>query len=141
MDWNDLFSKDKKPTYDEINKFIDNDLWITFNSHLKKIYGIKPYLSYSSCSMQKGWNIKYKKSSKSMCTLYPMSGYFIALVVIGNKEKEKADVLMASCSSYIKKLYNETTTFNNTKWLMININDNEVLEDTLKLIELRMENK
>jgi hypothetical protein len=28
----------------------------------------------------RGWNIKYQKSGKSICTIYPQQGYFLALV-------------------------------------------------------------
>ena len=56
---------------------------------------VKPILSYSNCAMDKGiwkgWNVKYKKSGKALCTLYPKQGYFQALVVIG--AKESADLL------------------------------------------------
>jgi hypothetical protein len=45
---------------------------------------VKPKLSYSGCSMDggawKGWNVKYKKSGKVLCSLYPKQGYFLALV-------------------------------------------------------------
>lgn len=31
--------------------------------------------------------MKYRKSGRSLCTLYPMDGHFVALVVIGEHEK------------------------------------------------------
>ena len=37
-----------------------------------------------------------KKSSRSLTTLYPERGYFIALVVIGSKEEDLVEDLMAA---------------------------------------------
>jgi hypothetical protein len=38
--------------------------------------------------------VKYQNSGKSLCTLYPMEGYFIALVVIGAKEEEEVEMAL-----------------------------------------------
>lgn len=69
--------------------------------------------------MQVGWNIKYKKSGKSLCTLYPMKVYSIALVVVGSHELEKAKLPMPLCSDYVQTLFNSTKSGNGQKWLEI----------------------
>jgi hypothetical protein len=91
--------------------------------------------------MQKGWNIKYKKSSKSLCTLYPMNGYFIALVVIGEKEQAAAEQVILTCSDYVQKLFSETVFSAGGKWLMLEIRERAVFEDVMKLIHLRVKPK
>ena len=85
MKWNELYSEYEKPGMEEIVKFIgqSGELWEDLISYIEKTYKVKPQNSYSCCSAQPGWNVKYKKSGKSLCTLYPMDGFFIALVVIG----------------------------------------------------------
>jgi hypothetical protein len=91
--------------------------------------------------MQKGWNVKYRKSGKSICTLYPMNGYFIALVVIGNKELPDAELIMPSCSQYVQQLFNKTSSLPMGRWLMIEVREGCVLEDVLKLTQLRVKPK
>lgn len=86
MEWYEMYSKNNQPSLEEIEDFVNNPIWKKFNEQLQSLYQIQPKLSHSSCSMQLGWNVKYQKGGKSLCTLYPMSGFFIALVVIGNKE-------------------------------------------------------
>jgi len=83
MVWSDQYDSVHQPTDENIREFIDNNLWQELNSYLQETYNTVPKMTYSRCSMQRGWNIKYQKSGKSLCTLYPMQGYFIALVVIG----------------------------------------------------------
>ena len=94
MDWNLLYSEKEPPSWEQIAEYINDPLWTVFNQRIQSAYHCDPRLEYSRCSMQAGWNIKYKKSGRSLCTLYPMQGYFIALVVIGSRELTEAELLI-----------------------------------------------
>lgn len=96
-----------------------------------------PKMDYSKCSMQKGWNVKYKKGGRSIYTLYPMNGYFIVLIVIGAKEQFESEFAIESCSSYVRDIYNKTPFSCGGRWLMIEVKDMEVLEEVFKLIQIR----
>lgn len=139
--WDELFSKNNEPSMEDISKYIDNGLWEEFNKRIQDDFNVKPVTAYSGCSLQPGWNVKYKKSSKSLCTLYPMKGYFIALVVIGKAEEERTLAMIDECSEYTKDLYYRTEGGNNQKWLMIEIKNGEILEDALVLIRIRSSKK
>ena len=102
MDWNMLCSNVTSPTWEQVTKYIGSPLWPEFNEH------IKPCMEHSRCSMQAGWNITYKKSGNSLCTLYPMEGYFIALVVIGDHELTEAELLMPLCFDFVQTVFNRT---------------------------------
>ena len=81
MVWNALYSNEKSPSLEQVSEYINNPLWEEFNSRIQSAYQVKPCMEYSLCSMQAGWNIKYKKNGKSLCTLYPMEGYFSTIKV------------------------------------------------------------
>ena len=51
-------------------------------------YNCKEQIEFSSCSWEYGWNVKFKKSGKTLCTIYPRENYFTVLVVVGKKEKD-----------------------------------------------------
>lgn len=89
MEWSKLYSKCDAPALEDVGQFVNNELWDKLNFFLQNTYRVQPKLSYSQCSMQPGWNVKYQKSGRSLCTLYPMEGFFIALVVIGSKRPMK----------------------------------------------------
>ena len=83
----EVFNKENQPTKAEIKDFIGTEIFTYFadlDNHLREDYKIKPKLAYSSCAMDnniwRGWNIKYQKSGKSLCTIYPQQGYFMVLV-------------------------------------------------------------
>ena len=83
----EIFNKENQPTEDEIKDFVGTEVFAHFtdlDNHLREDYKINPKLAYSGCSMDnniwRGWNIKYQKSGKSYCTVYPQQGYFLVLI-------------------------------------------------------------
>ena len=137
MDWNLLYSYVTPPTWEQVTEYIGSPLWAEFNERIQSAYQIKPCMEYSRCSMQAGWNIKYKKGGKSLCTLYPMQGYFIALVVVGSHELTEAEFLMPQCSDYVQTVFKNTKTGNGQKWLMLDVRDRGIMDDVFRLINLR----
>lgn len=137
MDWNTLYSDKNSPSMEQIADFINNPLWAEFNSRIQSAYQIEPSVEHSRCSLQAGWNIKYKKGGKSLCTLYPMQGYFIALVVVGRRELTEAELLIPVCSDYVQTVFKNTEPGNGQKWLMLEVRDRKIMEDVFSLISLR----
>ena len=83
----EVFIKETQPTETEIKEFLGAEIYTLFtdlDNHLREQYKIKPKFAYSSCAMDKniwrGWNIKYQKIGKSLCTIYPQQGYFLVLI-------------------------------------------------------------
>lgn len=138
MDWSELYGADNQPTLEDIDGFIRNSLWREMNEFLQRAYNIAPQTVYSGCSWQPGWNVKYKKGGKSLCTLYPMDGYFIALIVIGAREEAEAELLIPLCSEYTQRLYKETVSSAGGRWLMLSVTDEKILEDAKNLINIRV---
>ena len=139
MNYSETFLQDKIPTFPEISRFIGNFVWDDFNQTLQERYAAKPLTQYSTCSMQRGWNIKYKKSGKALCTLYPMEGFFIALVVLGDKHQVAAEAVLPLCQTKIQELYKKTPSSLGGKWLMIEVINQTDAEDVQRLISVRAE--
>ncbi len=138
MNWFECYPKTKQPTIGEIEEFIDSPLWKELCDWVEHAYGIGPKVEHSTCSAAPGWNVKYKKSGRALCTLYPDEGAFTALVTIGAKEATRAELLLPACSEYLRTLYAKTGVFNGARWLMIRVTDSEILEDVKNLICLRV---
>lgn len=67
-----------------------------------------------------------------------MDGFFIALVVIGNKEMGETEMMMPLCTKHVQELYTDSPFSLGGKWLMIRVTDNEILEDVKSLIKIRV---
>lgn len=113
------------PTEYEMTEYINNELWEDFCQYMKNTYNLIPKFEFSKCSLEYGWNVKFKKGSKSLCTVYPRENYFTILVVIGKNEKKAFKEIFLSFSSDIQQIYRETPEGNNQKWLMIDLEDND----------------
>ena len=138
MNWFERYPKAIQPTLQEISDFIASPLWNGLCTWAEESYQIEPKVEHSTCSGAPGWNVKYRKSSRALCTLYPDDGQFTAMVTIGAKEAPEAELLLPTCSDYIRELFARTQTFNGARWLMIRVTDAAVLEDVKKLIRLRV---
>ena len=55
--------------------------------------------------------MKFKKAGKSLCVVYPKNGYFTALVVVGNREKEHVENQLPLLSKEIQELYLSLSIF------------------------------
>ena len=135
--WSERYGPDARPTEEQISAYIGSGLWEDINAYLQRAYDVKPIHAYSKCSAQPGWNVKYQKAGRSLCVLYPMAGYFIALVTIGERERPEAELLLAHCTASVRALYESTAPCNGSRWLMIHITEPAVLEDAKRLIALR----
>ena len=65
-----------------------------------------------------------------MCTIYPMKGSFLALVVVGKREINEAKLMVPLCSEYTVSGYSG-------EWLLMNVNNPDVFNDVKKMITLR----
>lgn len=141
MEWSQKFEQNNEPKLDDMIQFVNNPLWIALQSFIEDIYQVKPIMNYSRCSAQKGWNLKYRKSGKSLCVLYPMDSYFIALVVIGNKELTETEAYLPQASPEIQALFANTRFAAGGRWLMIPVTSERILEDVKNLIQIRVKPK
>jgi len=142
--WSELFNSGHEPSDNQIKEYVDTPLWDDIAVHLQQTYNVRPKLSYSCCSMDqgiwKGWNVKYKKGGKSLCTLYPKQGHFLSLVPIGLREVNEAESLMSLCSEYTQTLFKQTVSGYSGKSLAIYVTSENILQDVKELIALRIGN-
>lgn len=138
MNWNQTYSKSEKPALEDIEDFIQSPLWRELCSYIEQNYHVPPIVEHSVCSGAPGWNVKYKKSGRALCTLYPDEGSFTALVTIGTREAAEAKLLQNTFSVYLRDLYAHTMEHNGARWLMIRVGDEQILSDVKTLIALRV---
>jgi len=137
MQWNERFARDSEPSLEEIGAHIGSALWEDLRAHLEKTYAVAPVVEHSRCPAAPGWNVKYKKGGRSLATIYPHEGYFTSLVTLGAREAPEAELALGTCGEYIQELCRRTTPCNGSRWLMIDVTSQEILEDVKRLIRVR----
>ena len=81
MGWKTRYPIDRQPSLEEIAAAVATPLWGKFLIHLEETYRVTPKVEYSKCAMAPGWNVKYKKSGKALCTLYPVEGSLVQMCI------------------------------------------------------------
>ena len=134
----DIQEKGYCPTLEEIGAYVSNFVFVQFCKEMKTKYNCNEKIEFSSCSWEYGWNVKFKKSGKTLCIIYPRENYFTVLVVVGQKEKEAVEALLQECTLELRDIYSQTKTGNGQKWLMIDLEDNnEMYSAVFRLIDIR----
>ncbi len=128
------------PSFEEITGYIEppaRTWWQDISGFLQEQYKSKPKIVYSTCAGKPGWNVKYQKSGKALCTLYPEKDCFIVLVVI---PVEMAPLVIGAETPFhpqIVELVQHCKPFNGTFWLMIPVDGAAAAESVKDLIELK----
>lgn len=126
--------------FEELSSYIEEPAlswWLDLNAFLQNTYKVKPKMSYSKCSMQKGWNVKYQKSGKSLCTLYPEKESFIVLIVIELEMIPIIEDMKNDFAPAVLDVVKSARPFNGTKWLMIRVESDAILKNVRELLVLK----
>lgn len=129
------------PAYDEIAAYINGPargLWQEMNAFIQQSFKSVPKITYSRCSAKPGWNVKYQKSGKSLCTLYPEPEGFVALVVVTLDMVPVIEAMSDRLDSSVLETMGRARPFNGTLWLMIKVTDRAVLDSVRQLLLLKM---
>ena len=141
MTWQQLYPKIQTPAPADFDRYMDHPLWTALRSFVEDAYGVTPLVEYSCCASAPGWNMKYRRSGRSICTLYPglpEAGQFTCLVVIGPKEADRAEALLLSCDPCLQELYRKAGSAGGSRWLMIAVTRERILEEVKALLRLRV---
>lgn len=134
--------KTHQPNLEEIETFIQNTLFGQFRAHLEATYRPQVKIDYSGETNYDGWNVKFRKAGKALCTVYPREGYFTVLVVVGRKEKETVEALLTHASAAFTACYHGTKEGNAQRWLMIDLYEaDDLYRDVLQVIAIRRHTK
>lgn len=138
MSWAERYPQTAQPTQEEIDAYVNSPLWVELKAFLAEQYGAAPRMEYSRCGLEPGWNMKFKKGSRSLCTVYVRSGFVTAMVSIGPKDEDAVLTLLPACTAYTQDLYHRTASSKMGRWLMVDVTTPEILEDVKALMRLRV---
>lgn len=104
---------------------------------MTEVIGAKPKLEHSRCSIP-GWNVKFKKRGKNLCTAYPQAGQVQVLIVANQQYQAEIEAWLATADECIQQAYEKYDFMNGGKWLVFDVANEKTLEDALELIQFRL---
>ena len=95
-----MMNKTEKPSSKKIMGYIGDQLgtkWLELEKYLKTHYDLQQETIYYGDKY--GWTVRYRKSGKTLCSLFPEKGAFTILITLGKKESEQILVMKKTLSS------------------------------------------
>lgn len=130
-----FLEKDLAPTQAQIKAALGDSFphWERLLAFIEESYQMPGELSWGGSKY--GWNLWYRKSGKSLVSLYPQEGHFIAQVVLGREQVEKA--LALPLGGKVGGMVRDTPQLHDGKWLFISIDSARDVEDIMQLLLLK----
>jgi hypothetical protein len=127
--------KEHAPSTEELNAALGPAvrLWEEILQFIADNYQIPAEFNFGG--RKYGWNLWYRKAGKSLVVLYPQQGYFIAQVVLGREQVEKA--MSLNLGEIVGGLLRETPQLHDGKWLFIQVKDIGEVKDIQQLLLIK----
>ena len=97
------------------------DLWTSLHQLIEQKYNMEQMWNHGG----KKWTYeyKYRRGGKTLCALYAKEQTIGFMVILGKDERTKFESMREMFSNAAQKIYDETTTFHDGKWLMFELKD------------------
>ncbi|MCL2587889.1 MAG: DUF3788 domain-containing protein [Oscillospiraceae bacterium] len=125
--------------YEEVQAMLGNasSAWEKLVGHIR-FYYVMDEVWDAGKPTHKYYNSLYvRRGGKTLITLALREGYFIACVVLGKDERAKFDEQRTSFGETICKVYDETLTYHDGKWLGFDVSDESLVDDIIRLLPLK----
>ncbi len=129
---------EKVPTEEELNQLMEEDVfktWRAINNFIMDNYDMD--MLWDNGGKTGVFELKYRKSGKTFCALYPREKGMRVLIILGKNEREKFETSRKDFSEYINNFYDDTRQYHDGKWLYLDIINNPVIADIERLLFIK----
>lgn len=87
----------------------------------------------------KAWKYeyKYRRGGKTLCALYARKQCVGFMIVLGKDERLQFEKDRENYAEEVRKVYDETQTYHDGKWLMFEPTDTSLFDDFLALLKIK----
>ncbi|ADL04317.1 DUF3788 domain-containing protein [Lacrimispora saccharolytica] len=129
---------EKKPTQEEMTSLMGEALfesWKILCERIDETYDMERMWN----SGGKAWRyeFKYRRGGKTLCALYARENCFGFMVIMGKGEREIFERERQNYSTEVQKVYDESTTYHDGKWMMFFIKDQSLFGDMMQLLKIK----
>lgn len=129
---------EKIPTNEEMVALIGRqlfDVWTKLCDLIESKYDLERL--WNSGGKKWTYEYKYRKGGKSLCALYAKENVFGFMVIFGRNERAKFEASRNDYSLEVQKIYDESTTYHDGKWMMFELTDTSLFSDMEKLLLIK----
>lgn len=81
--------------------------------------------------------VKFRRSGKTLVTLYLHEGYFTVLIIFGKAEREKFEVQQAEFSPAFCEFYHASRTYHDGKWMFYDVHADGDVDMLMRLLHIK----
>lgn len=87
----------------------------------------------------KAWKYeyKYRRGGKTLCALYARENCVGFMVILGKEERLKFEADREAYADEIQRIYDESQTYHDGKWMMFEPKDTLLFDDFIKLLSMK----
>lgn len=87
----------------------------------------------------KAWTYeyKYRRGGKTLCSLYAKENCMGFMIILGKDERAKFEAARNNYSELVQKIYDETKTYHDGKWLMFEPIDTSLFGDFVQILAIK----
>lgn len=124
--------KDHPPSEEELRAALGQQypLWEQLQQFILDTYHMPGEMSFGG--KKYGWNLWYRKSGKSLVSLYPQQEHLVAQVVLGKVQVEQA--LQLELGEHVGRILRETPQLHDGRWLFIPVRSTQDAVDVQQLL-------
>lgn len=134
-----FLDKDHQPTMPEVLDALGSkrSLWEKLTQFISSNYPISGEWNFGG--KKYGWNVWYRKSGKTLVSLYPKQGDFVAQIVLGKDQVEQA--LDLKLGNNVGTVLKETPQLHDGRWLFIRVKNEKDIKDIQQLLQVKRKPK
>lgn len=129
---------DKTPSAEEMTALVGPalyDVWNKLCDFINEKYDME-------CLWNKGgkawtYEYKYRRGGKTLCALYAKENGIGFMIILGKDERLKFEADRADYSEEVQKIYDETKTYHDGKWVMFEPVDSSLFDDFIRLLSIK----
>ena len=87
----------------------------------------------------KAWTYeyKYRRGGKTLCALYARENCIGFMVILGKEERLKFESDRENYGEEIQRIYDESQTYHDGKWMMFEPADTSLFDDFIRLLRIK----
>ncbi len=111
------------------------DIWSKLNILIDERYDVNGAWNKGG----KAWKYEYKyhRGGKTLCALYARENCVGFMIILGKDERSKFEADRDNYSKEVQKIFDETKTYHDGKWLMFEPTDTTLFDDFVKLLRIK----
>lgn len=129
---------DTIPNKEEMIDLVGNSLYGVWN----KLCTLIDEKYDMDCFWNKGgkawkYEYKYRRGGKTLCALYAKENCVGFMVILGKDERLKFEANRDNYTKYVQRIYDETQTYHDGKWLMFEPINTDLFDDFIRLLSIK----